>query len=221
MSWFERKPRNRRDGLARRAAVAGVLMALAVATGCTVRPLYGDVTAATTQRGGVSAAKLAAIDIRPIEDRVAQEVRNHLIFLFNGGAGQPASPLYTLDLGVRTLRASAATVQPATDDLEPTAAVVTLRGSYVLSDARTGDRISAGVRSVQASYDISRQAFAALRAERDAQNRAARELAELLRLVIAQELENPTSKAEPAVVSTPAELEGLSEEEEQGSVTVE
>ena len=40
-----------------------------------------------------------------------------------------------------------------------------------------------------AAYDVPLQEFAAIRAERDAENRAARELAELLRLVIAQDLE--------------------------------
>jgi LPS-assembly lipoprotein len=38
------------------------------------------------------------------------------------------------------------------------------------------------------SYDISTQQFAAYRALRDAEDRAARELADLLRLAIAQDL---------------------------------
>ena len=36
--------------------------------------------------------------------RYAQEVRNHLIFLFNGGSGQPAAARYTLTLVVTALQ---------------------------------------------------------------------------------------------------------------------
>jgi LPS-assembly lipoprotein len=38
------------------------------------------------------------------------------------------------------------------------------------------------------SFDVPRQSFAEMRAEIDAQNRAARELAQLLQLAIAQDL---------------------------------
>ena len=56
------------------------------------------------------------------------------------------------------------------------------------SPIKTGKRIAAGKRNVSASFDRPRQEFARLRAERDAENRAARELAELLRLAIAQDM---------------------------------
>jgi LPS-assembly lipoprotein len=63
-----------------------------------------------------------------------------------------------------------------------------LTSSYVLTKARTGEAVATGTRRISSSYDRSRQEFAALRAERDAENRAARELAELLRLAIAQDI---------------------------------
>lgn len=65
---------------------------------------------------------------------------------------------------------------------------MTLTGTYVITDIRTGKSVARGQRSVTASYDRPRQEFANVRAERDAQNRAARELAELLRLAIAQDM---------------------------------
>ena len=37
-------------------------------------------------------ATLASIGIKPVETRYGQEVRNQLIFLFGGGAGEPANP---------------------------------------------------------------------------------------------------------------------------------
>ena len=62
-----------------------------------------------------------------------------------------------------------------------------MRATYKLVDS-TGKLVSNGDRQFSASYDVPRQEFAAFRAQRDAENRAARELAELLRLAIAQDL---------------------------------
>jgi LPS-assembly lipoprotein len=122
-----------------------------------------------------------------VSTRYGQEVRNHLIFGLNGGAGQPANPLYSLDLGVTARASAAATIQRALEE-EPTASMMTVASNYVLTDAKTGDVVARGRREVSSSYDVPRQAFAAMRAQRDAENRAARELAELLRLAIAQDL---------------------------------
>ncbi|MDQ7992627.1 MAG: translational GTPase TypA, partial [Propionicimonas sp.] len=44
------------------------------------------------------------------------------------------------------------------DELEPTAAVVTVRVSYALSEVSSGKKIAEGVRAAQAPYDVSRQA---------------------------------------------------------------
>ena len=45
-------------------------------------------------------SELASIAIKPVKTRYAQQVRNNLIFGFGRGAGEPASPLYSLDLSV-------------------------------------------------------------------------------------------------------------------------
>ena len=62
-----------------------------------MRPLYS--TPSPTVTGSVNdniRSKLASISINQPGDRVTQEVRNNLIFLFGGGAGEPASPAYSL-----------------------------------------------------------------------------------------------------------------------------
>lgn len=193
----------------RLAALTVALAALAGVAGCTVQPLYGDTTSAIGTQGpaGTASARLASVEVKPATDRVGQEVRNHLVFLLGGGGGQPANPAYVLDLDTRATRSRAATIETRSTLLEPTSGLVTVRGKYRLTEAGTGRLISAGLRSTQASFDIPVQEYAALRAERDAQNRAARELAELLRLVVAQELEKATSLSAPNVVSTPEEVE--------------
>ena len=116
------------------------------------------------------------------------EILNNLIFGFGRGAGEPASPVYSLDLGVTESVESAALVQVGTDEDEPTAGTVTLTATYRLANAKTGVVISSGKRSVTSSFDKPRQEFASYRAQIDAENRAARELAEALQLSIAQDL---------------------------------
>ncbi len=169
----------------RRAFSLLALAGLAVISACTVRPLYST---SGPQTGAVAPARLSAVTVKPATTRVGLEVRIHLIFLLNGGKGEPATAPYSIELSVFSVNSAGATIQ-ITRDSEPTAGVVTATSNYSITDTKTGSVVASGKRSMVASYDIPRQEFAALRALRDAENRAARELAELLRIAIAQELE--------------------------------
>ncbi|AZN96808.1 hypothetical protein EJ066_05630 [Mesorhizobium sp. M9A.F.Ca.ET.002.03.1.2] len=173
--------------LLRRAALCGLIASVALVSACTVRPLYSSAPLSAGSQAG-AAAELRSISIKPVETRYAQQVRNNLIFALGQGAGEPDSPAYSLDLGVSELVESAAFVRTQTDENEPTAGTVTLTASYALSDAKTGTTIATGRRSITSSFDKPRQEFASYRAQIDAENRAARELADLLRLSIAQDL---------------------------------
>ena len=93
-----------------------------------------------------------------------------------------------MERSVSELTETALLAPVTAEDDEPTAGTVTLTGTYVVTENRTGKRMAAGKRNVSASYDRPRQEFANMRAQRDASNRAARELAELLRLAIAQDM---------------------------------
>ena len=77
---------------------AAVLMA-----GCTVQPLYSSGAGAGGTIGGSVTpdmrTKLASVAIDPAGDVFQQQVRNRLIFLLGGGAGEPANPTYRLGLG--------------------------------------------------------------------------------------------------------------------------
>ncbi|TPM28770.1 LPS assembly lipoprotein LptE [Mesorhizobium sp. B2-3-4] len=171
--------------LLRRIALAGLVGSLALVSACTVRPLYSS---APLANGSSANAELASIAVKPVKTRYAQQVRNNLIFGFGRGAGEPASPLYSLDLGVTEAVDSAALVQNGTDEDEPTAGSVTLTAGYTLTDAKTGAVIAVGKRAITSSFDRPRQEFASYRAQIDAENRAARELAQALQLSIAQDL---------------------------------
>ena len=173
--------------LLRRAAVCGMVAALALVSACTVRPLYSNQPLSPGSQLSAS-AELGSISIKPVNTRYAQQVRNNLIFAFGQGSGEPASAAYSLDLGVTELVESAAIVQVQTQEDEPTAGTITLTANYVLRDTATNTVIAVGKRSVPSSFDRPLQEFAAYRAQIDAENRAARELADFLRLAIAQDL---------------------------------
>ncbi|MBN9241935.1 MAG: hypothetical protein J0I98_03995 [Mesorhizobium sp.] len=173
----------------RRFVLAGAAASALLAAGCTVRPLYSD---APLGNSTVSAkAELASIAVKPVNSRYAQQVRNNLIFGLYGGAQAPAAPAYSLTLDVTELIQSAAVVQVTTDTDQPTAGTVTLTSAYTLTDVKTGKPVATGKRSISSSYDKPSQEFAGYRAQIDAENRSARELAELLRLALAQDLSKP------------------------------
>lgn len=180
-----------------RRVVAGLAVASAMAVaGCTVQPLYGGATASIApgqQSGRVASIAVKEIasrtaSAREVDSRPAQEVRNHLIFGLNGGAGQPASPRYVMELDVQQATNETATVQRSRNDNEPSAGVVKLTGTYKLVDPVSTEVVATGTRSVTAAFDRPVQLFAEARAQRDAENRAARELAAFLQLAVMQDL---------------------------------
>lgn len=155
-----------------RSAIA--VLALLVLSACQFQPLHGDNSA--RQGGGLEQVGVASVD-----NRVAQQVRNHLLFLLNGGFAS-AEKTHEARLSVNfSNRLSAAL--PSVED--STAGTVTVRARYDLVDLRTNETIASGSRDATAAYDRTGQVLANNRATRDAENRAAKEAAEALRLAIA------------------------------------
>lgn len=165
------------------ATIAALTISGFMATACTVQPLY----APSGPSGVAKNAALGSIYVKPAEDRVGQQVRNALIFLLNGGSEQPANPAYELELKVSRSNRGALVIQTPTDG-EPTASTVTVTANYTLTDTVDETKISARRASASASYDVSGQEFANARAERDAENRAARDVAERIRALLAADL---------------------------------
>lgn len=165
---------------------AALLAAASLVSACTVRPLYSD-AASTTGALPSAAADLKSIAIEPVDTRYAQQVRNNLIFYFNGGSGQPADAKYKMKLIVTQEVIDEARISVENEN-RPTAASLYMTGAYIITEPATGEQLAKGVRTISSHYDQPSQEFANLRANRDAENRAARELAELLRLDVAQKL---------------------------------
>ena len=159
-----------------RASLFALLAALALAA-CTVQPLYGT----ATQSGGRSVQDtMTQIAVDPVDTRVAQEVRNKLIFGLNGGA-QPASPLYRLHLTVTSVD-----IPLGINDVDAAPSyAVSVSATYDLTLLATGALVLHGTTQGQATYDRVNQVFANVRAHVDAERRAATSVADGIRIRVA------------------------------------
>lgn len=160
--------------LFRRAFVGAVLASVLGLSACQVQPLYG--------KAGLT-GDLASVGISEPTNRVEQSVRNQMIFLLSGGAGEPANPVYQLNLRVSSTNVNY--LSQISSNL-PQPGRVTLTATYTLT--RDGQLIKKGTQRMDAQLDYTSQQFAQIRAVRDAEDRAARELAEVLKLDIATAL---------------------------------
>ncbi|MCF3639977.1 LPS assembly lipoprotein LptE [Rhizobium sp. TRM95111] len=155
--------------------IASFLLAISlVLPGCQVRPLYST-------GSGVEQA-LASVAISEADDRVEQRVRNELVFLLGGGRGEAADSRYRLDLNVTTRNIG---VLIDTDTDAPRAGRIVVAADYNLTETGTGATIASGKRQTVALVDFPVQEFAKVRAIRDAENRAAKQLAEIVRAQVA------------------------------------
>lgn len=154
----------------RTASIVAVLVTLA---GCQVRPLYA-VSPGTTGTG----QQLASIEISQADDRVEQSVRNELIFLTSGGAGEARTPEYSLTMNVTSFRQNVLDEQ-VSNNLIP--GRVTLTADYAFKRVSDGKVLRKAQRRATSLLDVSAQEFSELRAYRDAEDRAAKQLAEFIR----------------------------------------
>ena len=170
MSWFKFEGPFRAKSM-----LAGIVLpVLLLASSCQVRPLY-----ATDQR---TEKALKSIVFSEAETRVELEVRNQLIFMTSGGAGEPQNPEY--DVQIKIVERNVGVLLDLTTDL-PRAGRIILKADFTLKRASTGEVLKTGHRSAVALVDFPGQEYAKLRATEDAENRAARELAELIRADLA------------------------------------
>jgi LPS-assembly lipoprotein len=167
----------RRFGAAR-AVVAGLL---AVALGaCQFQPMYAQTPLFGT--GPSLRDSLRDVEVAAIDGRIGNELRNDLIFELTGGNGNPVGAPYRL-----TLVADVSSLNPVIDRQSgrPVVQMISFDVSYRLHDV-VSDRIVLNEHALaRVSLDRSQQRFANLRAVRDAENRAAKVVAEQIRSRIA------------------------------------
>ena len=155
------------------AAIA--LLCLPLIAGCQFQPLYG-----TTPDGQSLKTVMKSVDIGPIPGRVGQRLRNELIFGTTGG-GYAEPPKYKLQIAIRESVTSI--LVETTGDAE--GQLYNLSASFQL--IRVGDSavMLKGESTSRAPYDKFEQIFANTRARVDAENRAARIVADGIKTRIA------------------------------------
>ncbi|MBB3611532.1 LPS assembly lipoprotein LptE [Rhizobium sp. BK602] len=163
--------------LARLAGVASLIAAAGLLSSCQVRPLYAESTGVTQ--------KLADVSFSDANSRVGQQVRNQLIFIAGRGAGETKNPKYTVDLSVSS-GTGGVLYLPSSDTSG--AGRTTVTASFTLKNVSDGKVLKSGSRSVTSLVDFPTQEFAKARAIRDSEDRAAREVAELVGADIAAAL---------------------------------
>jgi len=160
----------------RLAVVGAASLALA---GC-FRPVYGGGGAPGVTSKGASAdvaAQMASVEVKQIDGRVGGKMRNELIFHLTGGAGAaPTRYRLTVEL---TEYGQSAVVDPLT--AVPQSRTISLQASYTMARAGTIEPIMTGQAYATASYLSDLQRFSNIRAERDAEDRAAVQIAERIR----------------------------------------
>jgi LPS-assembly lipoprotein len=170
-----------------RAVVAALGMSLALG-GCFT-PLYAERTPGT----GVQ-SQLTNVHVRTVEGRVGMEMRNALIFELTGGAGNLSGAPYQLEAKL-TEDTQSMTIDPVTG--RATVEIVSLTVSYQLRDAANDKVLIRDTAFGQASIERGAQIFARDRAKRDAENRAAKIVAEQIRGRLASYFTAPTPPPPP------------------------
>jgi LPS-assembly lipoprotein len=154
------------------------------------QPLYGQPPLSGAPTIGDA---LAAVDVQQIDAprgsgnaRIAVELRNDLLFDLTGGAGSIA-PTHRLVIQMTTSR-SALIVDPQTGRTE--AEVTGIDVKYTLTELATGRPVVNATAFARVSSDIpgQQQRFARSRAQRDAEDRAAKVLADQIRSRLASYL---------------------------------
>ena len=152
-------------------AVAAALISASVAA-CGFRPLHAP--------GGGAPEGLAGIEIAHMPDRLGQVVRNRLLDLLTP-RGPAAAPAYRLAVSLRASKEALAITREAS----ATRFNVSLEADYVLSSIATGEAASRGRARAAAAYNVVASDYANVVAERDAERRAAREIADELKTRVA------------------------------------
>ena len=167
------------------ARFGGLATALALSTllaGC-FEPLYGEKTLAggpgLRQRlSSVAVDRISAPSGSPAA-RIAVEVQNDLSFDLTGGAGQ-TSKTHQLRVNLSTQN------QQVIVDITTARADVQqfgINATYTLVETATGKAVMSGQAVTRVSYDNpgQQQRFANARGQRDAENRAAKDISESIK----------------------------------------
>jgi LPS-assembly lipoprotein len=162
--------------------LSSVVLLAALTAGC-FEPLYGQ---RSFTGGSGMRERLSAVNVKQIkapsgtpESRLAVEVRNVLLFELTGGAGT-SSPTHELTIELSTLRqALIVDITTSRPDVEQ----LGINASYTLVELATGKSVVNSQTFARVTFDNPGQAqrFSRSRGQRDAEDRAAKLIAENIR----------------------------------------
>ena len=142
-----------------------VSLSLIALTGCGFAPVYGSGT------NSVFEIEMRAIEIKPIENRIGQQLRNQLEQQITPKGGSRVSK-YVL---VVTLSESKQGLAVKKSEIA-TRANLNFQASYHIIEKSTKKTLTSGSSRMVTSYNILTETFATLIAEKDARKRAVREI---------------------------------------------
>lgn len=152
------------------------VLAIAGAVGGCFQPMYGQST--LFGAGAKLRDEMRQVEVLEIQGRVGQEIRNDLIFELTGGTGNPVGAPYKLAL---TITSGSQTPLVDVNSGRATSETVVLDVTYRVLDVASDRVVLTEKALARISLDRSQQRFAAIRAVRDAQNRAAKLVAQQIR----------------------------------------
>jgi LPS-assembly lipoprotein len=157
----------------RRALAALALVSATGLAGCGFTPLYAETGAGSA---------LSRIAVTTQDDRLGYRVREQLEDALGRDGAQ--DPLWRLQTTIDQSR------RPLGRRIDDTATryELTVRGAWVLTPAGGGEPVS-GVETVTITYAAADQPYAAIAAQQDGEERAAAELARLIRIDILRALD--------------------------------
>jgi LPS-assembly lipoprotein len=167
----------------------GAVLMLAAAVALTAcgdaagfRPLYGP-----SASGGDVGQHLKQVEFAPIPGRVGQRIRNEMIFQTTGG-GNPLPPTHRLEVVLKeNLTATLVNVQG-----EAAGQIYSVEASFRLIDSRTKRVVFEGTSHARAGFERFESIYSNVRAREDAENRAARTIADDLKTRLATYLSRAT-----------------------------
>ena len=156
-----------------RAAALAFVSCVGLA-GCGFTPMYGDA-------GGVGSS-LSRIAVSAQDDRLGYRVREQLEDALGRDASQ--APQWRLETVIEQSR------RPLGRRIDDTATryELTVRGAWTLTPTSGATPPISGVETVTTTYAAADQPYAAIAAQQDGEERAAAELARLIRLDLMQAL---------------------------------
>jgi LPS-assembly lipoprotein len=176
----------RRSPLTTGRALVACVVASGLLVGCGesgFRPLNGAVGI-----GANAEVKLSSVDIAPIPGRLGQRLRNELIFGTTGGGAPTTEPAYRLEIAV-TESVASTLVKTDGDSASQIYAADARFNLIRLSDKKV---VLTGVSFGRAGLERNASIFSNTRAQDDAQNRAARTIANELKTRVASFLATST-----------------------------